>query len=292
LERRTASQSKSLQLEMEKAVAGGQAAEIAAMAAQLRSQNGALGLAIYDMQEGLMTAAGPAGVFGALPRGPLDKAIKQGVDSSAFGHLGDQQWLEEAIPLYVDGRMAGAMVILEEARFIHAEGVLVWQQSFWRIAAFVLLIVCVTLLMVHWFLMRPMVQVANRLRRLRLGQTKDFADENLAELSLFTPLAHEVESMAESLMEARAAAETEARLRDAGEHQWTAERLAVHIRERLAPAASSCCRTASLTCTCSRGEDGVHGSSQRANDGDRAGAAGLRRRMGGARQRQRGCTAC
>jgi len=38
--------------------------------------------------------------------------------------------------------------------------------------------------------------------------------------------------MAESLIEARAAAETEARLRDAGEHQWTADRLAVHIRER------------------------------------------------------------
>jgi hypothetical protein len=56
--------------------------------------------------------------------------------------------------------------------------------------------------------------------------------KGLAELSLFTPLAREVESMTESLIEARAAAETEARLRDAGEHQWTAERLAVHIRER------------------------------------------------------------
>jgi trehalose 6-phosphate synthase len=232
LERRTAWQGNSLQSEMEKAVAGGQAQEIAAEAGRLRSQNGALGLAVYDIQGGLVTAAGPAEVFGALPRGPLDKAIKQGAGSSAFGHLGNQQWLEEAIPLYAGGRMAGAMVVLEDARFIHAEGVLVWRQSFWRIAAFVLLIVCVTLLMVRWFLMRPMVQVADRLRRLRLGQTKDFADENLAELSLFTPLAHEVELMAESLTGARAAAETEARLRDAGEHLWTAERLAVHIRER------------------------------------------------------------
>jgi trehalose 6-phosphate synthase len=232
LERRTAWQGNSLQSEMEKAVAGGQAQEIAAEAGRLRSQNGALGLAVYDIQGGLVTAAGPAEVFGALPRGPLDKAIKQGAGSSAFGHLGNQQWLEEAIPLYAGGRMAGAMVVLEDARFIHAEGVLVWRQSFWRIAAFVLLIVCVTLLMVRWFLMRPMVQVADRLRRLRLGQTKDFADENLAELSLFTPLAHEVELMAESLTGAHAAAETEARLRDAGEHLWTAERLAVHIRER------------------------------------------------------------
>ena len=232
LERRTAWLSKTLQSEMEKTVAGGQTAEIAAEAAQLRLQNEALGLAFYDTQGGLVTAAGPAGLFGALPRGPLDKAIKQGIDSSVFGHQNDQQWLEEAVPLYVDGRMAGALVILADARSINAEGELVWQQSFWRIAAFVLLIVCVTLLMVRWFLMRPMIRVADRLRRLRMGQGGDPADESLAELSLFTPLAREVESMAESLIEARAAAETEARLRDAGEHQWTAERLAVHIRER------------------------------------------------------------
>jgi trehalose 6-phosphate synthase len=38
--------------------------------------------------------------------------------------------------------------------------------------------------------------------------------------------------MADSLIAARASAATEARLRDAGEHQWTAERLAVHMRDR------------------------------------------------------------
>jgi trehalose 6-phosphate synthase len=180
----------------------------------------------------LVTGAGAAELFGALPRGPLDTAIKKGIDSFVFGHQGDQQWLEEAAPLYIDGKSAGALVILEDARSIRAEGARVWRQSFWRIAAFVLLIVGVTLLMVRWLLMRPMMRVADRLRRLRMGQPDDIADKSLAELSLFTPLAREVESMAESLIEARAAAETEARLRDAGEHQWTAERLAVHIRER------------------------------------------------------------
>ncbi len=232
LQRRTAWLSKSLQSELEKTVAGGQTAEIVAEAARLRSRNEGLGLAVYDVQGGLVTEAGPAEVFGALPRGPLEKAIKQGVDSSVYGHQGDQQWLEEAIPLYVDGHVAGALVVLEDARPIRAEGTRVWRQSFWRIAAFVLLILFVTLLMVRWFLMRPMIRVAERLRRLRMGQPEDLADESLAELSLFTPLAREVESMAESLIEARAAAETEARLRDAGEHQWTAERLAVHIGER------------------------------------------------------------
>ena len=232
LGRRTARMSKSLQSEMEKSVARGQATEIAAEVTWLRAQDEALGLAVYNMQGEVVAEAGPAGVFAALPRSPLNKAIQQGVDSSLFGHLGDQQWMELMIPLHDNGRVVGALVILEDARYIRAEGVAVWRQSFWRIAAFVLLIVGVTLLVVRWFLMRPMMRVANRLRRLRVGQTEDHVDESLAELSLFTPLVREVELMTESLIEARAAAETEARLRDAGEHQWTAERLAVHIRER------------------------------------------------------------
>ena len=232
LERRTAWQCKSLQPEMEKALAGGQAAEIAAEIAQLRSQDDALGLAVYDMQGGLLAEAGPAEVFGALSRGPLDKAIQQGAASSAFGHLDDRQWLEQAIPLDGGGRTIGALVILEDASYIRAEGTDVWLRSFLRTAAFVLLIVGVTLVMVRWFLMRPMMRVADRLRRLRMGHSNDTAAESLAELSLFQPLAREVETMAESLVEARAAAESEARMRDAVEHHWTAERLAVHIRER------------------------------------------------------------
>jgi trehalose 6-phosphate synthase len=232
LKRRTAWQSKSLQIAMEKSLAAGQAADTVAEAVRLRAQNEALGLAVYDLQGKLVTAAGPAGIFGTLPRGPMDKALQQGADSSIFGQQDNQQWLEEVTPLYADGRVAGAMVILEDANAIHAEGVVLWWHSFWHTAAFVLLIVCVTLSMVRWFLMRPMMVVTDRLRRLRMGQPAEDADDNLEGMSLFAPLAREVESMAESLILARAAAESEARLRDAGEHQWTAERLAANIRER------------------------------------------------------------
>jgi trehalose 6-phosphate synthase len=232
LQRRAAGMSRSLQAEMAQSMASGQTTEIAAEAARLRAQDEALGVAVYDMQGALVAAAGPAELFATLPRNPLDKAIQQGFESSVFGHNDGQQWLEEAVPLYAGERKVGALLILEDARYIRAEGIAVWKRSFWRIAAFVLLIVSVTLLMIRWFLMRPMMRVADRLRRLRTGQSGDLAEESIAELSLFTPLAREVESMTDSLIKARAAAETEARLRDAGEHQWTAERLAVHIRER------------------------------------------------------------
>jgi trehalose 6-phosphate synthase len=232
LERRTAWQSKSLQAAIEKSLAAGNADDTVAAVVRLRAQNEALGLAVYDLQGTLVTAAGPAGIFRTLPRGPLDKALQQGADSSIFGHQDNEQWLEEVTPIYADGRRAGAMVILEDANAIHAEGVVLWLHSFWHTAAFVLLIVCVTLTMVRWFLMRPMMTVTDRLRRLRMGQPAEDAGDNLEGMSIFAPLAREVESMAESLMLARAAAESEARLRDAGEHRWTAERLAANIRER------------------------------------------------------------
>ena len=61
---------------------------------------------------------------------------------------------------------------------------------------------------------------------------EDSAEPDLKELRLFSPLAREVETMAESLIAARAAAAAEARLREAGENLWTAERLAVHMRNR------------------------------------------------------------
>ena len=52
-------------------------------------------------------------------------------------------------------------------------------------------------------------------------------------MELFRPLAREVATFAETLTTARSAAETEARLREEGQSQWTADRLAVHIRSRL-----------------------------------------------------------
>jgi trehalose 6-phosphate synthase len=56
----------------------------------------------------------------------------------------------------------------------------------------------------------------------------------MPDLDLFKPLAWEVVTLAESLSQARTAAENEARLREAGQSLWTADRLAVQIQTRLA----------------------------------------------------------
>jgi len=233
LTRRTIVIANGLQAGIERALATGSVPDIAAPAAKLRSDEDAMGLAVYDARGILVTQDGPPEIFRSLPPGPVKQAIKTGKNSGTFGHTGDVKWLDQAIPLHVNGEPAGALVILEDSGYIGSETAGMWLQSFWRTAAFVVLIVGVTFLMVRWFLMRPIVRLAERLRRLRMGHDDGDAEVNPADLSLFSPLAREVATITESLLEARAAAAAEARLREAGENLWTAERLAVHVREKL-----------------------------------------------------------
>ena len=146
--------------------------------------------------------------------------------------MGIGSGLKKQLPCTPAGNLAGALVLIEDADYIRAESAAVWGRSFLRIVAFVALIVGVTMLMIRWFLMKPMMRVADRLRRLRMGHTDVAKEDSTEGMGFFTPLAREVETMAESLIEARASAASEARLRDEGAHLWTAERLAVHMQER------------------------------------------------------------
>jgi len=239
----------SLEPQVEQALAQGNTGDLAGLAANAKGQTGALGIGVYDPEGKMIASAGVPAVFQALAHGPfeslakktpvgslartqVERSIKKGSQINAFGHTGDIQWLEEAFPLHDGNRLLGALVVLVDAGYIRDQGYDVWRRSFWWIVATVLLIVAVTFAMVRWFLMRPLMRVAERLRRLRMGHFERGLSPGAAELNIFSPLAREVETMAESLIAARAAAASEARLRDAGEHFWTPERLAVHMRNK------------------------------------------------------------
>ncbi|MGA9668073.1 MAG: hypothetical protein WBQ94_02630, partial [Terracidiphilus sp.] len=202
LQRRTAWLGASMQLELEQAMAAGRVDSIEGALTRLRQTDGAMGLAVYTPEGRLLASSGSGDVFQVLSPGIVDKVIQQRLETSGFGHDGDRQWLEEAVPLHDEGGLSGVLVILEDAGYIRAEGSAVWQRSFWRIVAFVVLIVAVTLVMVRWFLMEPITRVAERLRLLRMGHVDEVAEEAGKELSLFTPLTREVVNMAESLIAA------------------------------------------------------------------------------------------
>jgi alpha,alpha-trehalose-phosphate synthase [UDP-forming] len=232
LERRIKWMGISIQPDVQGALRTGDASALPGLARLLKAGTGALGLAIYDTHGNLMAASGPPDVMAALARGVVEKSLQRGIEVGAFGHKGDWQWLEESFPIHEGGQLEGAMAVVADASYIRVEGNDLWRRSFWRIVALVILIVAITLGMVRWFLLRPMSRVAERLRHLRTGHGERSTDSGVPDLGLFSPLAREVETMAESLKAARAAAAAEARLREAGENLWTADRLAVHMRDR------------------------------------------------------------
>ncbi len=232
LDRRTEWMGMSIEPDVRNALETGDPSGLPGLAQLLKEGTGALGLAIYDAHGDLLAGSGPPDVMGALGRGVVEKSLQRGVKAGAFGHAGRWQWLEQTFPIHNGNQLEGAMALVVDAGYIRSEDIALWRRSFWRIVAFVIVIVGITFLMVRWFLLRPMSRAVERLRQLRTGDAQESAGPELGALRLFSPLAREVETMAASLKAARAAAAAEARLREAGANLWTAERLAVHIRNR------------------------------------------------------------
>lgn len=105
-----------------------------------------------------------------------------------------------------------------------------WTRALWRTAVRVVAIVGFTLLILRWTLSGSIAWSARWLRDLRLGKAGPL---RLSASGLFKPLVSEVNHLVKSLETARAAAEEEARLRDAGESRWTAERLRAFVRSKI-----------------------------------------------------------
>jgi trehalose 6-phosphate synthase len=248
LERRSMWIGAALRPEIERTVAEGNLTALPVLVQRSKDQFGALGVGVYDPTGKLLSANGVPEVFDALGRPPfkslaktpaqslartnVEKSIIKGAQVNAFGSTGDVQWLEEVFPLHNGKQPVGALVILIDTGYIKDASRELWQSSFWRIVAIVFFIVGVTFLMVRWLLLKPLMRAAERIRRLRMGHLEKGPASGGAELNIFSPIAREVETMAESLLAARAAAAAEARLRDTGENNWTPERLAVHMRNK------------------------------------------------------------
>jgi alpha,alpha-trehalose-phosphate synthase [UDP-forming] len=189
------------------------------------------GIAIYDRQgEPIAITPGLARQFSQAPEVTL-KAESQDRGVGGFLSLPNSSVHAYALPLHQHGEVAGGLVIVHDTTYIGAQSRRVWRETFLRILVETFIIVLVTLLIVRWSLARPVARAAQWMRALRVGRVPP--RHAIPDWEFFRPLAREMTTFAESLIHARSAAENEARLRDAAESLWTAERLGVHVRGRL-----------------------------------------------------------
>ena len=191
-----------------------------------------LGLAVYD-EQGKQVAITKT-LAPSLNTTPaiLSEALKNNQEIGFFEHNGQAYLHLYALPLHgKDDEVRGGLVIVHDASYISAEARRIWRETFLSGMAHVFLIMVITLLIVRWSIAGPIARTAQWIRALRTGRVT--SRQHVPDLQFFHPVAREVATLAESFSQARSAAETEARLREASESSWTADRLAVHVRTRL-----------------------------------------------------------
>lgn len=190
-----------------------------------------LGIAVSDRQ-GKVIAITPelAKILTATPR-ESTQAVAEDHGESSFARLNDHPVNIFALPLHRQDEVVGGLVVVHDAGYIRAQNLRTWRAAFLGVLVQVFLIVCITVLIVRWSIAGPIARAAQWMRALRMGRIS--SRQQMPDLDLFRPLAWEVVTLTESLSQARNAAENEARLREAGESMWTADRLAVQVRTRL-----------------------------------------------------------
>jgi trehalose 6-phosphate synthase len=190
-----------------------------------------LGVGVYDKQ-GKLVAVTPE-LAKTLTETPssLIEALAEDQNKGVFARLGNEPVHILAVPLHRKDQLVGGLAIVHDVSYIRAQVLRVWRETFLRVLAQVFLIVLITLLIVRWSITGPIARAAQWMRALRTGRIS--SRQEMPDLEMFRPLAREVATMAHSLSQARLAAENEARLREAGESLWTADRLSVQVRTRL-----------------------------------------------------------
>jgi alpha,alpha-trehalose-phosphate synthase [UDP-forming] len=189
------------------------------------------GVAVYNPQ-GTPLAITP-GLAPRLTSEPVvvQQAATNGQSAGQFIRLGEAPVYIYAVPLHQDEAVVGGLAIVHDASYINAQSRRIWRETFLRVLVLVFLITLTTLLIVRWSIAGPIARAALWMRALRTGKTS--SRPSVTDMDLFRPLAHEMASFAASLTAARSAAEREAQLRQTADAFWTAERLSVHVRNRL-----------------------------------------------------------
>jgi alpha,alpha-trehalose-phosphate synthase [UDP-forming] len=231
LERRAEVLGESLAGNVERALGAGSNQALQRLVQRFGNREHLIGVAVYDRQGQVVAMTPELGKILTASPPALTQAIQKDDPQSSFVKLGQIPVLIFAVPLHHQDVLVGGLAIVHDASYIHARMLRVWRETFLRVLAQVVLIAFITLLIVRWSMSGPIARAAQWMRALRTGRIS--SRQEMPDLDLFRPLAREVATLAQSLNQARSAAENEARLREAGVSMWTAERLSVYIRTRL-----------------------------------------------------------
>jgi trehalose-6-phosphate synthase len=235
LKRRAEVLGQSLQDDFEREISAKSPAALNRTIGRLGHRDHILGIAVFD------TDGKPLGSSAGLDFGILNRAEQ--FAGSCQSDAGCHEFIESgqnaqihvyALPIRSDDKLIGSLALVSDASFIQESTRRMWRDTLVHAALQTLFIALLALVMMRWVFRETITRVAGWMRSLRLGKA---SAQPIDRSGILAPLTHEAEQMAQSLGVARAAADEEARLREAGESMWTAERLRVSVLGKLQNAA-------------------------------------------------------
>jgi trehalose 6-phosphate synthase len=205
--------------------------DLKSLVERFRGRKSLMGVAVYDVQGKVVAATSTLSPWlASLPPAVPEAAMRNHVLSEYFT-LQRASYYVYVLPLSREGTTAGGLAIVHDASFIEAQSSAIWRHTLLQVLVMVLVVVLTTLLIVRWSIEGPIASAVQWMKELRASGTAN--PPAPLDGDLFKPFAREVTQFAKSLEAARAAAEEEATLREAAESLWTAERLRVHVQNKL-----------------------------------------------------------
>jgi trehalose 6-phosphate synthase len=159
------------------------------------------------------------------------KAIAADAGSGEFVTTDNSSQYLYGMPLHREQSIIGGIVLMQDTGTIDIRIARLLREAALRMLLQLLLVTGITVLIVRRSVLHPMARTMQWIKLVRAGR----APVVNAELKdgFFRSFTEEVSTLAQSLSDARASAELEARLRDTSDSIWTPERLAVHVKAKL-----------------------------------------------------------
>lgn len=230
LERRAEILGESLQEIVEPALERGSSDQLRHTVERFGNRERLAGVVVYDADAKILAESSNLETRMDSLRVPLAEVKARDEGVSEFVDLGGKSMHVYFLPLHRGGSIAGVLAILHDAGYIEAQSARIWRDTLWHAIAQVLLIVLITVLIIRWTIIVPISRTAEWMKGLRVGRV--LPRPKLPNEDFLAPFSEEVANLAQSLAEARTAAEEEARLRETGESMWTPERLRVSFQSK------------------------------------------------------------
>ena len=231
LERRAAVLAESLQEIVEPALGKDSRPQLRRIVERFENRQHLSGVIVYDANGQVLAESSSLISRYTVPPVPLQRVTTANEGLSEFLDLGGTPMHAYYLALHDGDSFAGVLAIFHDASYIEAQSKSLWRDTIWHVILEVLLVVFVTVLIIRWTIVLPLLRTAQWMKDLRSGRVRPRPE--LPKEAFLAPFSQEVVNFARSLTEARAAAEEEARLRETGESLWTPERLRVSVQTKL-----------------------------------------------------------